>query len=120
MRQTLIPMAKNITLIRLPTFRQRRVVYATVIITVLFNTAYFFFCVFQCGEVSSSYVIWEKFATGKCVTPDQILGVSYAHAGVTAVSDWTFAILPIAMVKDLCLERKEKTILAIIIIMGTL
>jgi hypothetical protein len=97
---------------------QRRFVYAVIAISILFNAAYFFFSVFQCGIVSSSYILWQKFATGQCITPEQILAVSYTHAAITTATDMAFAILPITMINQSHLERKEKIIVIFIIGMG--
>ncbi|KAF2437130.1 hypothetical protein EJ08DRAFT_13952 [Tothia fuscella] len=99
---------------------QRRVVYTAVTISTIFSTAYFFFAVFQCGVVRNSLDLFTRFSKEQCVSPASILGVSYTHAVITASTDWTFAVLPMVMIKTSRLEKKEKIIVGFIIAVGTM
>jgi hypothetical protein len=99
---------------------QRRIVYVAIGLSAIFNFGYFFFICFQCGISNSSFEIWQKFVSSRCATTQQILGVAYAHAGVTALTDWTFAILPLTVIKQSQLGTREKFIVGFIISMGAM
>jgi hypothetical protein len=99
---------------------QRRIIIATVTVSTLFGIAYFFFAVFQCGVVKNSFDLWFKFASHKCITRSQILGISYTHATITTGSDWIFALIPLSMMKQLQLRWKEKLIVGFILTLGAM
>jgi hypothetical protein len=97
---------------------QRRTVYVAVTLSTLFNIAYFFFAIFQCGYPSSASVFVIRRLTGGCVSSIQILGVSYTHAAVTMATDLTFAALPISILRGSSMKKREKWIIGFILILG--
>jgi hypothetical protein len=99
---------------------QKRIVYAAVALSTAFNVAYFFIICFQCGVTHNSYEIFEKFVASKCISAPKILGVAYTHAVITALTDWTFAIMPLAMIKQSKLRTREKFIVGFIILMAAM
>jgi hypothetical protein len=99
---------------------EKRVVYVTLGIATLFNVAYFFFAVFQCGIFKNANEFWIKLSSNRCITPPQAVGVSYTHAIITTITDWVFAILPLAMLKESQLARREKIIVGFILTLGAM
>jgi hypothetical protein len=97
---------------------EKRIIYIAVTLSTLFGTALFFFAVFQCGKVNSPFEFWVRRASNECVSKSQALGMNYSHAAITTVTDWTFAVLPIAMLKRSKMVHREKTIVGFILLMG--
>ena len=99
---------------------EKKVVYVSLGVCTLFNIGYFFFAVLQCGIFQDAFQFWTKLISNQCITPIQILGVSYTHAVLTAITDWTFALLPIAMLRESQLAKREKIIVGFILALGAM
>jgi hypothetical protein len=99
---------------------EKRVVYVCLAVSTVFGIAYFFFAVCQCGMTKDSFEFWTKLISNKCVTPAQVLGVSYTHAILTTVTDWIYAVLPIPMLHKSQLARREKVIVGLILVLGAM
>lgn len=97
---------------------QRRTIYLAVGFATLFNIGYFFFAIFQCGYPSSALVVINKRIANKCVTRSQILGLSYTHGAITSLTDIVFAFLPIAMLRSLKMNRREKVTVGLILLLA--
>lgn len=79
----------------------------------VFGTAYFFIALFQCHPVSA----WWNHGAGTkyCMTPAVIVGTTYAASVINSLADWTFGILPIFIVWDLEMARRQKIMVAAIL-----
>jgi hypothetical protein len=97
---------------------QRRIVYAAVGLSTTFNLGYLFFVIFQCGIPAGPSMFFIRRVTGQCTTSAQILGVSYAHAGITTTTDLIFGILPIPMLKHTTMNQREKITVSFILILA--
>jgi hypothetical protein len=76
----------------------------------LFGTGYFFVALFQCNPVSAW---WMKGpSSDSCIDPKIITGATYAASVINAGADWTFGILPIFIVWDLEMARRQKFLVA--------
>jgi hypothetical protein len=82
----------------------------------VFNTAYFFFAVFQCG-VPDPY--WDKKLFGHCVGVKPVLGMGYFHATITALTDMLLALLPIPIIYHARIQPSEKLIIYGILLLAT-
>jgi hypothetical protein len=76
--------------------------------TLIFGTGYFFLALFQCNPISQFWKVSPS--SPKCINAKIFTGMTYAASGVTAFVDWTFGTLPIFIVWDLKMARKEKFI----------
>jgi hypothetical protein len=99
---------------------ERRIIYVVVTLSTLFGIGYFFVAVFQCGIYKDAFDFWTKLISNQCITPPQVLGVSYTYAVITTLTDCTFAILPIPMLRKSQLALKEKFIVGFILILGAM
>lgn len=88
---------------------QRKVIYATLTVSTVFGTGYFFFAVFQCG-VPHGTSLWMKKLSGECLGTSSILGLGYTFALVNALTDLVFVSLSIPMLKKVRITRREKVI----------
>ena len=86
--------------------------------TVVFGTTYFFLMLLQCNPISQFWMVSP--GSSKCMNPKIITYTTYTAAGVTALADWTFGILPIFIVWDLKMPRKSKIMVAGILAFGAM
>lgn len=96
-------------------------VCTTLIVCVGFNLFYLFMAVFQCRPAT---FFWEQYtnadAHGTCLPTGLITGLTYAACGVNAVGDWVLGLLPIVLVRDLNLAKRQKISVAGILALGAL
>ncbi|KAF2159730.1 hypothetical protein M409DRAFT_70796 [Zasmidium cellare ATCC 36951] len=98
----------------------RIVIYAVLIVTELFSTAFFFLFIFQCTP--SSY-FWMRLAgaKGSCLNTSVIVNGVYAYSSILCVGDWIFSFLPFWIVWKLELvSKKEKVMVGIILAMSAI
>jgi hypothetical protein len=96
---------------------QRKIIMVAVGIFTVYSFQYFFFVIFQCG-VPTGNKYWTNRVAGLCVRtlPSQIL--AYIHGGLTAATDILFIILPIIVVRQTRLNKREKMIVVAIMSIG--
>jgi len=85
----------------------------------LFSTMYFFFLLFQCTPIS---YIWTQYnsGSGHCLSGNTLANVTYAHAAMSALTDWAFGILPIFFVWKLKMNPRTKLSVILILSLGFL
>jgi hypothetical protein len=98
---------------------QFRIIYINLAVVMLFSTIYFFFLLFQCNPVS---YIWGQYDNdrGSCLSKTVLANVTYAHAAMSAVTDWAFGILPIFFVWKLKMDSRTKLSVILILSLGFL
>jgi hypothetical protein len=98
---------------------QIRTIYLTLGCVMLFSTMYFFFLLFQCSPVS---YIWTQYNDGKgsCLGSSIISNVTYAHAAMSAVTDWSFGILPVFFVWGIKMNPRTKLSVVLVLSLGFL
>ncbi|TVY19760.1 hypothetical protein LARI1_G002445, partial [Lachnellula arida] len=96
---------------------QTRVVYSTLTIVMVFTTTYFFFLLFQCTPIS---FLWTQFdeSRGSCLRSPILANVTYAHAAMSAITDWSFGILPIFLVRKMPMNPRTKYSVILILSLG--
>jgi hypothetical protein len=86
-----------------------------------FNIFIMFFIIFQCHPVSA---FWERAVNvadqGACVSTTLNVKITYAHAAVIMVADWSLAILPITIVWNLPMSRKTKLYIEFVLGLGSM
>ena len=87
-------------------------------LSTLFGGVYFFFIVFQCGAPIQGATFWERFITKKCAPDKAVLAMGYTHALITALTDLTFAVLPIELVRKAQLTMNQKIVVGGILMIG--
>ena len=110
----------GIMLLRLSVNRVHKAIVWTVIaVTEIYSLCFFFVFLFQC--VPSSY-FWTQLTGGEgtCMDPDIVVSVFYGYSAITCAGDWTFSILPVFLVWDLQMGRKEKVSVIMILAVGAL
>lgn len=94
-------------------------VYITLTVVLVISTMYFFFLLFQCTPIS---YLWAKYVegTGKCLSGPILTNVTYAHAAMSAVTDWAFGILPIFFVWNIHMNPRTKITVILVLSLGFL
>jgi len=92
------------------------IVYASMAISVLAGTVFFFVCLFQCHPVSFFWKI--EIPGGTCININVIIGLAYLYSVFSVISDFTFALLPGFLIWDLQLARTTKVMLFPLLAMG--
>jgi hypothetical protein len=95
------------------------IVWATFIITEVYSVMFFFIFLFQC--LPSEY-FWTQYTggKGKCMNPKILVDVFYGYSAISCAGDWTFSILPVFLVWDLQMGRREKISVIMILAVGAL
>jgi hypothetical protein len=109
-----------IMLLRLAVDRTHRIIiWITIIVTELFSAAFFFVFIFQCTP--SSY-FWTQYtgAKGSCINPMVIVYSTYVYSALICVGDWTLAIVPYFIVRNLQMRPRAKVLVAVILAMGAI
>ncbi|KEQ68980.1 hypothetical protein M436DRAFT_76522 [Aureobasidium namibiae CBS 147.97] len=94
---------------------QRRVIWITTAVYTIYATAFAFVAVFQCG-IPTNFLIKE--AVGICIKDDVLQPLNYIHASLNAVSDWTFAFLPVFLLWNSQMPRSAKISAGLLLSLG--
>ncbi|KAH7237336.1 hypothetical protein B0J15DRAFT_570212 [Fusarium solani] len=91
------------------------IIYSAMTVTVLTCVAFFFITLFQCNPIS---FFWTRQQPGSCINVDIIITITYIYSSFTVLCDFTFALLPIAMILKLNMNRRSKIALIPIMLMA--
>jgi len=78
--------------------------------TAIFGLAYLCEVLAQCRPLSAFWT--ESPGSPHCFSPRAIVITTYIASIINAGADWTFGILPIFIVKDLKISRRQKVVVA--------
>ena len=108
----------GVFLLRIATKKSHRVIIYTALTVIwLLSTIYFFLMMFQCSPPSH---FWEQVyqKPGTCVNPDLVPAATIVHSVISAVCDFALALLPIAMMWEVQLNKRTKFTVAALLSMG--
>ncbi|EMD85112.1 hypothetical protein COCC4DRAFT_153810 [Bipolaris maydis ATCC 48331] len=97
--------------------RSRRITYFAIWISVVIGAAYGLIAMFQCKPVR---VFWTRAIgePGTCIDIHIIIYLTYVMSAIFAASDFSFAILPVFLIRGLTVSRNQKLALIPILSMG--
>jgi hypothetical protein len=119
---SLVRLSIGVFLLRIAVTRWHRL--TLIIVTfcaTLYSVFFFFFILFQCHPIEHYWTRVtdpDSLKNGACALGSSELGVSYVHSAVSAVADWTYGLLPVAMVWSLKMKRGTKVLIALLLGMG--
>ncbi|TPX06945.1 uncharacterized protein E0L32_011169 [Thyridium curvatum] len=104
-------------LLRLATAKRYKwILWVSMSIIAIWSLVAFFWDVFQCNPVEAQ---WDfTIPNQTCVTPDQIVSAAYALSVMTILSDWLYALLPIAMIWGVQMTKQAKITVSIVLGLG--
>jgi hypothetical protein len=107
-------------LIRLSTQRVHKwTIYITVATFMVFSIFYFFLVLFQCSPVDYFWKVHDG-EKGHCINRNIIPAASIANSVISFVADWILGLLPIAILKDLQMNKRTKWSVAGLLSLGLL
>lgn len=119
-----VKLSIGLFLLRIAVKRWHRVLLSVVTASIMvFSLAFTFFIILQCRPI---YYYWTRIPNlaeqtdGSCVSIRVGTSLSYLHSALSAFADWTYALLPILIVRNLKMERRTKLLVAFILGMGAI
>ncbi|ROW01310.1 hypothetical protein VMCG_05937 [Cytospora schulzeri] len=92
-----------------------RFIYVALFINILSGMAFFLVTLLQCHPVS---YFWNKNQDGACVDVGIVIALTYFYSSLNILCDFTFALLPIVIVRGLNMNRKMKIAIIPLLSMG--
>ncbi|KAL1606861.1 hypothetical protein SLS60_004270 [Paraconiothyrium brasiliense] len=86
----------------------RRITYTVVYTSVVMGLIYGLLAIFQCTPVPFFWTRALGDTNGKCISMDVIIAFTYVMSAIFAVCDFSFALLPIFLIKGLNMSRNQK------------
>ncbi|KAF1846134.1 uncharacterized protein K460DRAFT_417275 [Cucurbitaria berberidis CBS 394.84] len=83
-------------------------------VSAVLGVAYTSVVIFQCRPVSFWWDLNPNH-TGTCLSSTLVMNFTFVVSGLNAFADWTFALLPVLIVKDLHMKMRMKVIVALVI-----
>jgi hypothetical protein len=102
-------------LLRIAVERTHRLILWVSIISVeLYGVFFLLLFTFQCWPISH---FWEQFrgAKGHCMNTNIVVNSFYGYSAISCVTDWTFSIVPIFIVRGLQMNNRKKWTVAVIL-----
>ncbi|KAL1881321.1 hypothetical protein Daus18300_001174 [Diaporthe australafricana] len=90
-------------------------IYIALAINVMTGLVFFFVTTLQCQPVS---YFWHKSQPGTCIPISIIIGLTYLYSSLNIICDFTFALLPIFIVRKLNMKRRMKIAIIPLLSMG--
>jgi hypothetical protein len=108
-----------ITLLRLTINRIHIwILYATISFASGAGLVFLFFIIFQCSPVD---YFWDQSGTaetGTCISKDLLINIAYFYSASAAVTDLTIALVPVALIWNLRMDRRNKSAVIGILCIG--
>lgn len=107
-------------LLRIATRKLHRwIICIDITLTIVITGVFFFLLVFQCSPVS---YFWTQVLgeTGRCVDRRVVPTATIIHSVTSAISDFVLALLPIAMLWDVKLNKRTKATISFLLGLGLL
>ncbi|KAJ5238181.1 hypothetical protein N7489_008272 [Penicillium chrysogenum] len=92
------------------------ILYAVIALATAIGLIFFFFTMFQCSPVDFFWNRAQPKANGSCIDTNVLIGVAYLYSVGAAITDLTIGLLPVALIWDLRMKRRNKG--AIVAILG--
>lgn len=90
-------------------------IYGALAINVMTGLVFFFVTTLQCHPVS---YFWHKEQPGTCIPIGIIIALTYLYSSLNIICDFTFALLPIFIVRKLNMKRRMKVAIIPLLSMG--
>lgn len=91
---------------------QLGVIWFTIGHTIIAAVIFFFVILFQCSPSSYFWTQSIPGTEGSCMSPQTFASLAYLYGSASALGDFTYGLLPIALVWHLDLNRSAKLVLA--------
>ncbi|KAK3903065.1 hypothetical protein C8A05DRAFT_43640 [Staphylotrichum tortipilum] len=116
----------NVTLIKLclllfylrifPSEIVRRLLWGTLVFTVLYGITFFFLATFQCSPVRHFWLHWDGEHQGICLN---LSAIGWANAAFSIALDFWMLAIPLSQLRTLTLHWKKKVGVGVMFFVGT-
>jgi hypothetical protein len=89
------------------------ILYMIMFLSAVTGLVFFFVTLLQCHPIT---YFWYKEQGGSCISPEIIAALTYLYSAINVICDFTFALLPLHIIRGLQMNRKSK--LALMPILG--
>jgi hypothetical protein len=89
------------------------------VVSAVVGVAYTSIVIFQCKPISFWWDL-SPTATGTCLSSTLVVNFTFGVSALNSFADWTFAILPVLIVKDLQMKRRMKVIVSGVIALAAM
>lgn len=90
-------------------------------ITEVYSLFFFLLFVLQCRPTSLFWLRYKEDAPeGSCLDATVISNAFYGYSAISCLTDWTFSLLPIALVWNLQMNRSTKISVIVILAAGVM
>ncbi|KAF3761702.1 hypothetical protein M406DRAFT_221189, partial [Cryphonectria parasitica EP155] len=93
------------------------VIYLAMFLSVVTGLIFFFVAVLQCTPVS---YFWNKTQPGSCISVDIIIDMTFLYTALNIVCDFSFALMPIFIIRNLNMPKRMKMATIPLLSMGCL
>lgn len=98
---------------------QRRLIYICTGITQIYSVVFLFIFIFQCNPIQLFWTKSSGATSGQCIDPTIIVITGYLYLAVTIIFDWTMAILPWFVVRNMQLDLRTRRMIAVVLALGS-
>lgn len=99
---------------------QKRLIYIITGVTQIYSVIFLFVFIFQCMSPTFFWTRYQGATNGRCMNPKITVVAGYVYLAVTIVYDWTMAILPWFIVRNMQLNPRTKRMVAVVLALGSL
>jgi hypothetical protein len=108
-----------ITLLRLTINRIHVwILYAAISFASAVGLVFLFFTIFQCSPIDYFWNKGTTTETGTCISTALLINIAYFYSASAAVTDLTIALVPVALIWNLRMDRRTKSAVIGILCIG--
>lgn len=120
MASMIIKLSICLMLLRFVIEPSHKVLLYIVIISTSFSSVVFFFVfIFQCSPVSFFWQRSQGLTSGKCLDPVIVVVGTYLYSACSIICDWSMAVLPWFLVREMRMDLRTKLLVAFVLAMGS-
>lgn len=94
------------------------ILYAAISFASAVGLVFLFFSTFQCSPVDYFWNQGITAKTGTCINTDLLINISYFYSASAGVTDLIIALVPVALIWNLRMDRRNKAAVIGILCMG--
>ncbi|KAH6644708.1 hypothetical protein C7974DRAFT_26543 [Boeremia exigua] len=116
---TLLKISLGLFFLRVLTKRWQTVIFHTILgVSATYGLFYTFITIFVCGDPLK---LADSLAgSEKCLPSALILATGYIYGVINVIADWTFVLIPIAILLDSDIDRRSKISVSIVMGLGAI
>jgi hypothetical protein len=96
------------------------IIYTAVSLSIFAGIAFLLVCLLQCNPISDYWMRYTGQADGSCLQVEVVIALAYLYSACSIIADFTLALLPIFLIKNLEMDKKTKILLVPLLGMGTM